>query len=224
MLCPPRPGRPHPWRPGSGHPPSVRGRGNRRIRERAPLPSAATLPSSFPSSRPSTHALATYPSSGVSIGLWSFCPFGYRVIDRNLRDVGGVVGRPREAVDDRGEREELLPLLRGDVVGQSVDQFLVAIEVIDRLVRRVDVRGEEREERLVENRDRGIAGGVQFLEQPRLEAVLGENRIGSGDPFGVIPDALEELRDESVVVQLRLLAGVPRGSPGGAGRVALVRR
>src|SRR5438046_5681170 len=50
---------------------------------------------------------------------------------------------------------------------------------------------------------------VQFFEQPRLEAVLREDRIGPGDPFGMVPDALEEFGDEPVVVQLRLLAGVP---------------
>ena len=107
-------------------------------------------------------------------------------------------------------------------MGQSVDQFLVAIEVIDRLVRRVDVRREEGEERLVEDRDRGIAGGVQFFEQPRLEAVLREDRIGPGDPFGMVPDALEEFGDEPVVVQLRLLAGVPGSGPGRVGQVVLL--
>src|SRR5437879_7189895 len=148
-----------------------------------------------------------------SIGLWSLRAYVDGVVDRDLRDVGGVVGRPTQAVHDRRQGEELLPLPRGDMMRESIDQLLVPREVVDGLIRGVDVRGQEGGEGLVQDGHGRFPGGVHFLDQPWFEPALRERGIRPGDALCVVPDPLEQLGDEPRIVQLDLRCGVRGGAP-----------
>src|SRR5205823_14024751 len=88
----------------------------------------------------STHSSSAYPPHGVSVGLWSFLHSGDGHIDRDLGDVGGVPGRPCEAVHDGRQGQQLLPLLLRDMVGQTVNQLLMPVQVVHRLVRGIHIR------------------------------------------------------------------------------------
>src|SRR2546426_7331613 len=116
----------------------------RNRRNAVPLlpPGAGRIPLMNPLCEP-PHSLESKSSFVFSIDLWSLRAQVDGVVNRDLRDVGGIVGRPTEAVHDRREGEELLPFPRGDVMGESIDQFLMPREVVDGLVRSVDVRGQE---------------------------------------------------------------------------------
>lgn len=92
------------------------------------------------------------------------------MVDRGLGDVRRVARGAAEAVHDRRESQELLPFLGGDVVREGVDELLMGRAGVHGLVRRLDVRRDERGEGLVEfNRTRDL------FEKPKEE--LTENYI-----------------------------------------------
>src|SRR5208282_1730028 len=96
-----------------------------------------------------------------------------REVDRLLRDLGGVAGRPTEAVDHGPEREKFLPTTGGDPVRERVDEVLVRYPTVNRLVRGVDVPGDKGRERLVEKCDGRGPRRIEILHQLRVESLPG---------------------------------------------------
>src|SRR3989454_5029823 len=133
---------------------------------------------------------------GIYRGLRRSSLPGDGVVDRDLGDVRCIAPRPPDAVHNHREGQELLPLPRRDVVGQAVDHLLEGVPRVDRLVREVDVLACERAERLVEDSDRDGAGAFQLPEELRVHRALPDEKARLRDSLGVVPDALDELRNE----------------------------
>src|SRR2546426_10342314 len=100
-------------------------------------PGAGRIPLLNPLCEPA-HPLESKSSFVFSIGVWSLRAQVNGVVNRDLRDVGGVVGRPTQAVHARREGAELLPFPRGDVMAESINPLLMPRAAAAALVLSID--------------------------------------------------------------------------------------